>query len=332
MPNLVARHHNELLELFFKTGRQRIFEKERFLFGLHKEGYSFQIMLVVNNYPFLRDGILYVGMIRPVQTDEQHVLTTTNGIIDSVSKGMAQFLRVYPLFPGHQFMQVQSPHLNQSESNMQGGEEENEQTLLTMLTDNSPSRGEDEKQKEEMEMDDEEEKKENGRRMLRLSSKSQIHDLEQNPDRAQEELNALLKFKTLFVDQKINIQIVAPKLIKLFAKEGHNLKKYKETGGEELDFVIPRGFMKHLILARKNADHLRSDEAVSGSIPSFVNFNNMLNKGTQITEGKIKIYESLMGSSQYLKCAYKKTFKCEIEEMCFFSGRCIYFNFNLIIN
>ena len=57
MPALFAKRHNEFMEKFFKTGRQIIFYQERNLFGTHRNGYSFQIKLLVKQMPSLVEGI-----------------------------------------------------------------------------------------------------------------------------------------------------------------------------------------------------------------------------------------------------------------------------------
>lgn len=46
--------------------------------------------------PSLVEGIQYVGMIRPVISDYEYMLTDMNGIIDSFSKGITGMLGLTP--------------------------------------------------------------------------------------------------------------------------------------------------------------------------------------------------------------------------------------------
>ncbi len=90
MPSIVGRRHNELMELHFKTGRSRIFNKERYLFGLHKDGYCFHMKLLVKPMHKLEDGFIqYVGMIVQTQEEDEYIITDTHGIIDCMSKNLA---------------------------------------------------------------------------------------------------------------------------------------------------------------------------------------------------------------------------------------------------
>jgi len=57
MPTLFAKKHADFMERFFRTGRQIIFYKERSLFATHRNGYCFQIRLLVKQMPSLVEGI-----------------------------------------------------------------------------------------------------------------------------------------------------------------------------------------------------------------------------------------------------------------------------------
>ena len=46
--------------------------------------------------PTLVEGIQYVGMIKPVQSDVEFILTDMNGLIDSFSKGVSGYLGLSP--------------------------------------------------------------------------------------------------------------------------------------------------------------------------------------------------------------------------------------------
>ena len=95
MPSLFSRRHNDLMEQHFKSGRNRLFNKERFLYGLHKEGYCFSCQLLVKPMPGLGDGFLqYVGMLLHVEDESEYIITDTNGTIDAISKGLSDKLHL----------------------------------------------------------------------------------------------------------------------------------------------------------------------------------------------------------------------------------------------
>lgn len=52
--------------------------------------------LLVKQMPSLTEGIQYVGMIKPVSSDYEYILTDMDGIIDSFSKGVTSILGLTP--------------------------------------------------------------------------------------------------------------------------------------------------------------------------------------------------------------------------------------------
>lgn len=47
MPQTIGIRHNEFLEKFYKTGRQRVFNNERSSFALNKTGHCFYAKILV---------------------------------------------------------------------------------------------------------------------------------------------------------------------------------------------------------------------------------------------------------------------------------------------
>jgi two-component system sensor kinase FixL len=88
MPSLFAEKHNEFLDQFYKSSRQSVFNNERQLFGSNRQGYCFTLKLLLKQMPSLTEGIQYVGMIRPITTDYDYILTDIYGHIDSFSAGV----------------------------------------------------------------------------------------------------------------------------------------------------------------------------------------------------------------------------------------------------
>ena len=97
MPNAVAKKHSEFMEIYFRTGRDRVLNRERSTFALHKKGYCFPIKLFVRPMPQLNNGYLqFVGMILSQQDDYEYIITDSKGNIDSVSRRLAVKFQIKP--------------------------------------------------------------------------------------------------------------------------------------------------------------------------------------------------------------------------------------------
>lgn len=52
--------------------------------------------LLVKQMPSLAEGIQYVGLIKPLSSDYEYILTDMDGVIDSFSKGITALLGLTP--------------------------------------------------------------------------------------------------------------------------------------------------------------------------------------------------------------------------------------------
>ena len=59
-------------------------------------GYCVTIKLLIKQFPSLVDGIQYVGMMRPVTTDFEYIITDIYGHIDCFSSGIGSMLSLNP--------------------------------------------------------------------------------------------------------------------------------------------------------------------------------------------------------------------------------------------
>ena len=83
MPLSFAKRHDDFLERFYITGHNTIFNKERILYGLHRNGYCFSIKLLVTQMPNLTEGIQYVGMLRQNMTEFDYIITNHSSFLIS---------------------------------------------------------------------------------------------------------------------------------------------------------------------------------------------------------------------------------------------------------
>ena len=52
--------------------------------------------ILVKQMPSLAEGIQYVGMVKPIASDYEYMLTDMDGVIDSFSKGITGLLGLTP--------------------------------------------------------------------------------------------------------------------------------------------------------------------------------------------------------------------------------------------
>ena len=57
MPACIGLRHDDFLEKFYKNGRERVFNTERPVFALNKQGFCFYSKVLVKQMPTLKDGI-----------------------------------------------------------------------------------------------------------------------------------------------------------------------------------------------------------------------------------------------------------------------------------
>ncbi len=132
---------------------------------------------------------------------------------------------------------------------------------------------------------------------------------------------------SIFKDSDINIQILAPELIKVFSstdKKRALLGKFQEPGGQKLSFIVPKDFAFHAQSeSKKNARDLgKGLQAKAGSPnspakktknPAYRDLNKDLNKHNGIASKQVNI-QQLLQSYEYRECENKQTVKCEIQE------------------
>lgn len=227
IPAIISEKHKDYMEYHFKTGHNRVLNKERNLFALHRNGFSFPIKLVVRQIPDINEGIQYVGMIRQMEGDNEYILTDEKGIIDSISIGIGGILSI------------------------------------------------------------------NG---------------------------------SIFKDNKINIRVIAPQLMKIFSHsdENKNLEgKFKEHGGQKLTFIIPKNFSsingnidkKNISDDKKDKDKEASSENVEGkpNTHTFQKLNKQFNSSIDV--GKKITLKHILNLEEYKNCESKREVKCEIEDL-----------------
>ena len=88
MPNIYKTTHNHFIQTHFETGRNKIVNHEKFTFALHANYYSVPIMISVKMLPNYSNNIYYVSVLREVPIDYDFIITTNNGKIEMISKGI----------------------------------------------------------------------------------------------------------------------------------------------------------------------------------------------------------------------------------------------------
>lgn len=154
-------------------------------------------------------------------------------------------------------------------------------------------------------------------------------------------VGSLLKLSaTLFKDNEINIQILAPELIKVFSAADRKrtlLEKFKEAGGQKLVFMVPKDFAMHAQTEGKRAntkETAKGPGAATGTgTASAVKTKSDYHKRKKNKMGDILYRElnkdmnkhggiankpvsprHLMQSVEYKECENRQTVKCEIQD------------------
>jgi hypothetical protein len=52
--------------------------------------------ILVKQFPNLVEGIQYVGMVKPIQSDFDYIVTDMDGVIDSFTKGITAHIGLTP--------------------------------------------------------------------------------------------------------------------------------------------------------------------------------------------------------------------------------------------
>ena len=94
MPHIIGKHHSTFLQNYFISGKERIMNRDCVVFAMKRSGFIFQITLVVKPVPSLREGIQYIGLIRPQNKDVEFILMDQEGKIDSLSEGITGLLGI----------------------------------------------------------------------------------------------------------------------------------------------------------------------------------------------------------------------------------------------
>lgn len=125
-------------------------------------------------------------------------------------------------------------------------------------------------------------------------------------------VSSLFAFPPSFTKENcINIQILAPKLIKVFSNSGKKslLSRFQEAGGQKLLFTIPKGLSgqaQSRALGRKPTTTSQRDKA-----PFYMLVNKTLNVGSKL-DVKPFTPDELLQSFEYRDLEVRKAVTCEI--------------------
>jgi len=129
---------------------------------------------------------------------------------------------------------------------------------------------------------------------------------------------------SLFKENEINIQILAPDLIRVFnSKERKKppFKKVQENDGQLLPFIVPKDFSSKIQAGNrkggKDKNKLKGntpfDRSKKGHTPIYWSINDDLNRYNEITN-KQGLLQQLMQSHEYKDYEIKKELKCEMQD------------------
>jgi PAS domain S-box-containing protein len=96
MPGFYKERHNRILTAHVDKSRTSIMNRNRAVFGQKRDGYILPITLYVSIFPYFQNQLIYIGILRPVQTFDEFVLVLPNGTLDGFSENVAKTLGLEP--------------------------------------------------------------------------------------------------------------------------------------------------------------------------------------------------------------------------------------------
>jgi len=94
MPRFYRQRHNKVLRAHIDHGRTNIINKNRAIYVRKKDGYIMPATLYVSLFPYFQKQLLYLGIIRPIQTYDEFILVRPDGMIDSFTQTVAKILNL----------------------------------------------------------------------------------------------------------------------------------------------------------------------------------------------------------------------------------------------
>ena len=90
MPDIVGEKHELFMVKYFKSGEEKMMNRERELFAKKRSGFIFSVIIILKTVPSLINGIQYIALIRGLGEDaDDLILTDTQGRIKGLSEGIA---------------------------------------------------------------------------------------------------------------------------------------------------------------------------------------------------------------------------------------------------
>jgi len=94
MPRFYRQRHNKVLRAHIDYGRTNIINRNRGIYVRKKDGYIMPATLYVSLFPYFQKQLLYLGVIRPIQTYDEFILVRPDGVIDSFTQTVAKLLNL----------------------------------------------------------------------------------------------------------------------------------------------------------------------------------------------------------------------------------------------
>jgi len=122
MPQIIASKHQLFLEKFFKTGKEKVINKESELFAMPRSGFVIAISAIMKPVPSLKDDIQYISLIRERHREFDYIITNEQGRIDSASAWISGLLHLQPNFlkENEVYIQLLCPELLDLVTNTDG--------------------------------------------------------------------------------------------------------------------------------------------------------------------------------------------------------------------
>lgn len=96
IPSPIAELHDDFLRRYLECGEGRVVDYTRIVFGLHRAGHIFPMLLCVREQPASDGPPAFVGIMRTIATSENHILMRGDFTVTAATPASLALLNVEP--------------------------------------------------------------------------------------------------------------------------------------------------------------------------------------------------------------------------------------------
>ena len=95
MSSFYEKRHTKFLIRYYRTGEENFMNNRKLLYIKHVNGYCIPVKILIKYFPYIRNGVSFIGLIRPIRNYKESITIEMNGTIDSFTKKIGQMLGLH---------------------------------------------------------------------------------------------------------------------------------------------------------------------------------------------------------------------------------------------